>query len=404
MEYNTALSAARSLLNGLEQATLLLDGQGTVLHANPAFHRLPGQTSVIVPSLDDLLDAGAAARLKARCAGATNGHQGAFELELRQSVPLGALPEALKTRARLSGVEMGRTRFFTLQLEMTEVTTSHESLFSSLVEFSPSGMVLVDGQGRILLVNRAVEECFGYSRDELLGKHVEELLPSRLRQGHQSLRQAFLRSPSTRPMGSGRDLYAARKDGSEFPVEVGLNPVPGTEGPEVLAVIVDISERKAMERETARLQEKLQQAQKMESLGVLAGGVAHDFNNLLTGVIGNSDLALLSLPETSPACANLIDIQRTALRAADLCRQMLAYSGRGRFEIKSIDLNGVIEEMLQLLHSNIDSSIQIANKLKSGLPAIEGDPSQVGQVVMNLVLNAAEAMPEGEAASNCARA
>ncbi|MCA9787171.1 MAG: PAS domain S-box protein, partial [Candidatus Cloacimonetes bacterium] len=95
-------------------------------------------------------------------------------------------------------------------------TTTHESLFSSLVEFSPSGMVLVDGQGRILLVNRAVEECFGYSRDELLGKHVEELLPSRLRQGHQSLRQAFLRSPSTRPMGSGRDLYAARKDGSEF--------------------------------------------------------------------------------------------------------------------------------------------------------------------------------------------
>ena len=278
---------------------------------------------------------------------------------------------------------------------MMQGTTTHESLFSSLVEFSPSGMVLVDGQGRILLVNRAVEECFGYSRDELLGKHVEELLPSRLRQGHQSLRQAFLRSPSTRPMGSGRDLYAARKDGSEFPVEVGLNPVPGTEGPEVLAVIVDISERKAMERETARLQEKLQQAQKMESLGVLAGGVAHDFNNLLTGVIGNSDLALLSLPETSPACANLHDIQRTALRAADLCRQMLAYSGRGRFEIKSIDLNGVIEEMLQLLHSNIDSSIQIANKLKSGLPAIEGDPSQVGQVVMNLVLNAAEAMPEG---------
>ncbi|MCA9784044.1 MAG: hypothetical protein KDC10_11530 [Calditrichaeota bacterium] len=107
MEYNTALSAARSLLNGLEQATLLLDGQGTVLHANPAFHRLPGQTSVIVPSLDDLLDAGATAQLKARCAGETNGHQGAFELELRQSVPLGALPEALKTRARLSGVEMG---------------------------------------------------------------------------------------------------------------------------------------------------------------------------------------------------------------------------------------------------------------------------------------------------------
>jgi two-component system cell cycle sensor histidine kinase/response regulator CckA len=185
---------------------------------------------------------------------------------------------------------------------------------------------------------------------------------------------------------------AARKDGSEFPVEVGLNPLLGPSGVRILAVIVDISQRKAMELEHARLQEKLQQAQKMESLGVMAGGVAHDFNNLLTGVIGNTDLALMALPPGSPACVNLKDIQRSALRAADLCRQMLAYSGKGRFITEAVDLNAAIEEVLQLLRASMPRSAQLHKLLHHRLPSFRADPVQIGQVVMNLLLNAAEAL------------
>jgi signal transduction histidine kinase/ActR/RegA family two-component response regulator len=148
--------------------------------------------------------------------------------------------------------------------------------------------------------------------------------------------------------------------------------------------------------ERARSDEKLLQKQKLESLGILAGGVAHDFNNLLTGILGNASLALDYVPEGSPAARMLGDVVEASERAAHLTKQMLAYAGKGRFFVQSIDLSEVVREISHLIKSSIPKNAQIRLDLPERLPCIEADGSQIQQLVMNLVINAAEAIPEGE--------
>ncbi|MCK9518595.1 MAG: PAS domain S-box protein, partial [Dehalococcoidia bacterium] len=155
----------------------------------------------------------------------------------------------------------------------------------------------------------------------------------------------------------------------------------------LIAVATDITERR-------RTEEALLQAQKLESLGVLAGGVAHDFNNLLVGIMGNAGLALLDLPEGSPAREAIHAIQTAGQRAADLARQMLAYSGKGRFVIEPVDLNALVHEMGQLLRVSIPKNATLRYALDAGLPPVDADATQLRQVVMNLVVNAADAIGE----------
>jgi CheY-like chemotaxis protein len=142
------------------------------------------------------------------------------------------------------------------------------------------------------------------------------------------------------------------------------------------------------------LERKLLDSQKLESLGVMAGGIAHDFNNLLTAILGNAGLAAASLPGDSPQRAYLANVEKTSRQAADLCKQLLAYSGKGRFVLQRIDLNAVIEDMQQLLRVSISKKAALETDLAEDLPAIECDPSQLRQVLMNLVINASEALED----------
>jgi PAS domain S-box-containing protein len=153
-------------------------------------------------------------------------------------------------------------------------------------------------------------------------------------------------------------------------------------------------ERKRVIEERLELERQLLHSQKLESLGVLAGGIAHDFNNILTAIVGNTELALMHLPPQSPIADNLLRIEKAASRATDLARQMLAYSGRGKFVIESIDLNHLIEEMGRILEVSIPKKVALRYQLAAHLPPIQGDATQIRQVVMNLVINAAEAIGE----------
>jgi signal transduction histidine kinase/CheY-like chemotaxis protein len=157
---------------------------------------------------------------------------------------------------------------------------------------------------------------------------------------------------------------------------------------------LDITERKQAEEERRRLQERMQESQRLESLGVLAGGIAHDFNNLLMIVLGNADLALRDLSPVSPARDRLIEIEHGARRAADLCRQLLGYSGRGRFVIEPIDLSELVEEMAHMLEMSISKRAVLRYDLSKGLPAVVADATQMRQIVMNLIINASEAIGE----------
>jgi nitrogen-specific signal transduction histidine kinase/CheY-like chemotaxis protein len=153
-----------------------------------------------------------------------------------------------------------------------------------------------------------------------------------------------------------------------------------------------VTARKRAEEERRRIDEKLRETQKLESLGVLAGGIAHDFNNLLMGVLGNASLALLDLPPESPADYSIRQIEDAARRAAELTRQMLAYAGREQFVIQPVNLNAIVEEMSRLSQVSFGKGVSLQRHLDENLPLIEVDPAQMRQVVMNLVVNASEAI------------
>jgi PAS domain S-box-containing protein len=163
-------------------------------------------------------------------------------------------------------------------------------------------------------------------------------------------------------------------------------------------IIYDITESRRREEERRKIEEGLQQTQRLESLGVLAGGIAHDFNNILTAILGNAELALMDLSELSPARPRIESINKASLRAADLCRQMLAYSGKGRFVIMPVDLSEIVEEMSRMLEVSVSKKAILNFKLAKELPSIHADVFQIQQIIMNLIINASEAIGENSGA------
>ncbi len=242
--------------------------------------------------------------------------------------------------------------------------------FRLAVEAAPNAMVMSDGEGKIVLVNSQAERLSGYLREELIGRRVEMVVPG----------------------NAGGEGRAVRKDRGEVPVEVRLNPIRAEGGEWVLTSIVDITERKRSEEERRRLEAQMQHAQKLESLGVLAGGIAHDFNNLLVSILGNAGLALMQLAPEAPARETVRAIEAAAIRSAELTKQLLAYSGRGKFVIEPLDLSHLAAEMSHILGVTIPKKVKVRTRLAAGLPTVEADAGQIQQVVMNLITNAAEAV------------
>lgn len=268
-----------------------------------------------------------------------------------------------------------------------------ETRFRVAVESSPNGMAMVDGQGRIVMVNRAVEQMFDYRREELLGKPIEQLVPQRFRGGHPADREAFFARPRERAMGAGRDLFGLKKDGTEFPVEIGLNPIETEEGLFVLSSIVDVSARKKAEAEHRELEEQLRQSQKLEAVGTLAGGIAHDFRNILNGILGSAEL-LQSQLDTPEARGDVDEILRYAERGKELVSRILTFSRRQESVRRSAPLRPAVAEAIRLLQSTLPTSVQIVTELKE-VPPVHADLTSVHQIVANLGTNSAQAMPHG---------
>ena len=252
---------------------------------------------------------------------------------------------------------------------------------------------MIDSSGGIVLVNREIERLFGYAREEILGKSIDMLVPDRFRGGHPGFRQGFFASPSVRAMGVGRELFGLRKDGVEVPVEIGLTPVATEEGLFVISSIVDITARKEAEQSRLRLEGQLRQAQKMEAIGTLAGGIAHDFNNILSGIVGYGELIAAGL--TGQKAEDLAELLKAAMRGKLLVDRILTFSRRQEANRHPIDLGRVVEEGVRLLRSTLPASLRIEPRIADVGTRIVGDITSVQQVVMNLVTNAAYAMPLG---------
>jgi PAS domain S-box-containing protein len=277
----------------------------------------------------------------------------------------------------------------------TSDSRSIETHLRAAVESAPSGLVMADASGRIVLVNREIERMFGYAREELLGRPIEMLVPQSARDQHPEFRGSFLRDPRVRSMGAGRDLFGVRKDGVEVPVEIGLTPVPTEDGLYVLGAVVDISARKRQEEEQRVLADQLRQAQKLEAVGTLAGGIAHDFNNLLAGILGYAELIEASATPGSEIREDATEIVRIAGRGKSLVERILAFSRRKESRLAPIALSTVVAEIQQLLRATLPGHIELVVRSAPDLPLINADSTSVHQVVMNLATNGAQAMPRG---------
>jgi PAS domain S-box-containing protein len=268
-----------------------------------------------------------------------------------------------------------------------------------VVEAAPSAIVMVDSQGTIVLVNAQTEITFGYPREELLGKPVEMLIPARFSAGHPVLRSGYSRAPTARPMGAGRELTGRRKDGTEVPVEVGLNPIRTADTEFVLASVVDITERKRAELEAAQQRSELTHLSRVASLGQLSGSLAHELNQPLGTILSNAQAALRMLsadaPDFQELRETLTDIVAEDRRAGDVIRRLRGLLKRGEIRLLPLDVNELIGEVIHLLRSDlIARGVSVRTALANGLAWIDGDSVELQQVLLNLILNAGESMAE----------
>jgi hypothetical protein len=255
-------------------------------------------------------------------------------------------------------------------------------------EQAPDGTLATDGEGRILYVNEQAAAMFGYSRPELLGQPVELLMPVRYRDRHGEHRQRYMTEVAIRQMSEARMVLARRKDDTEFPVCVSLVPLGPGAAPVVLAIVRDMTR-------LWQAEERLRHTQKMEAVGRLAGGIAHDFNNLLTVIIGYAAM-VLDGPDLAGSCRQQVqEIARAGQRAADLIRKLLAFSRRQTLLPRVLDLNALLTSLADMLRPVLGRGIELALELSLALDPVEADPGQLEQVVMNLVFNARDAMPDG---------
>ncbi len=268
-----------------------------------------------------------------------------------------------------------------------------EERFRVLFESSPDACYIVTGEGHFTDVNRAAEEMLGYAREYLLGKTAIELNLI-----HADSMPAAVQMATDCHAGSASrptELTIRHRSGRELTVESRAVPVRFPGGFGILSTSRDISERKRAEAEQRRLEEQLRQASKMEAVGRLAGGVAHDFNNLLTGIRGFTDILLSGVNERDPAHADLLEIQRATQRAAALTGQLLAFSRKQVVAPVVVDLNQLLAEAMRIVERLIGEDVQVVFKPGNGVPAVRVDPSGMEQVLINLAVNARDAMPQG---------
>jgi two-component system cell cycle sensor histidine kinase/response regulator CckA len=276
-----------------------------------------------------------------------------------------------------------------------------EDKFRMVVESAPNGILVIDADGRIVLVNSQTERMFGYARDELLGASVETLLPDRFREAHPAHRKKFFADPKARRMGAGRDLYGRRKDGSEVPVEIGHTPFEPADGVLTLSSIVDISERKAAAEQLHRHQTEMAHVARLSTMGEMAAGLAHEINQPLSAITNYADGCknLLNGGSHAPLRVHdmLLQITSEGHRAAEIIRRLRRFVSKLEPRYVTIDINELVRDACALVaHDARNRGVAMHFNVDKSAPRVLGDAVQLQQVVVNLVLNGFEAMDQNQ--------
>ncbi len=266
---------------------------------------------------------------------------------------------------------------------------------ATLLQAIPAIIYFKDVHDRHLVVNRGFEKFFGVTQAQAYGKTSDELYPSGV---FEKSRAADAQVLKTNPVVQDIEDEMTLENGEEVFFESMKVPILNAKREIVglVGISHDVSEQRLREADRLNLERQFHHAQKLESLGMLAGGVAHDFNNLLMVILGNIDLIQMESDPGSRITANIAEIDKAASRASDLCRQLLAYSGRAGLVFVPCDLSNLVEEMAKLLRVTISKKVKLELALGQGLPEVNADPTQMSQVVMNLITNASEAIGDVE--------
>lgn len=277
-------------------------------------------------------------------------------------------------------------RYGRLRNAVHEMETRFRELFDHMTDGVAVYEAVRGGEDFVIRdMNRAGERICGIDRKKVLGEYVTTAFPSVKEFGLFEVLQRVWRTG--RPEQHPAKHYSDTR--SSFWADNYVYRLPTGE---VVAVFDDVTERERSEQQRRALEAQVQHAQKLESLGILAGGIAHDFNNLLMGILGNADLALNDASLASKARRHLKEIETTSRRAADLCRQMLTYSGKSQISVQPLDLSELVRDMVGLLKISISKKSDLHCSFGKDLPPIEGDPTQLRQVIMNLITNASDAI------------
>jgi len=272
---------------------------------------------------------------------------------------------------------------YILDISQRKKNEEELSRLAAIVDASEDAILSLALDGTVLTWNRGAERIYGYPAQEMIGHNISVVRLPDVVDGTEERLESVRRGESFRNFQARHK----RKDGRLIWISIAASPIRDRRG-EVVSISStsrDITEIKALE-------EQLRQAAKLESLGVLAGGVAHDFNNLLVVILGNASLVKNTLPHSSPARAMLDDVIKASERAAVLTRQLLAYAGKGKFVIQPMDISDLVQEMTKLVQATVPKTVTIRLGLAPDLPSVIADAAQLQQLIMNLIINAAEAI------------
>jgi PAS domain S-box-containing protein len=270
-----------------------------------------------------------------------------------------------------------------------ELALANEALTqtAAIVQYSQDAIYRTLSDTKIIMWNPAAERIFGYAASEMLGQSAFVLVPA----DKVAEARTILERLRNGEIVEHLETVRRRKDGTVFDASLTVSPIRDGNGNYTGSSVIarDITEAK-------RAELHLRETQKLESLGLIAGGVAHDFNNLLVGILGNASMALESLAPSNPDRILIEHVVSASEKAAALTRQLLAYAGKGRFVTQKVDFSRLVREISSLIQASIPPNVRIRLELNDELPVVDADPGQLQQLIMNLVINGAEAVPEGE--------
>jgi len=277
-----------------------------------------------------------------------------------------------------------------------EALRESEARKGAILDTALDAILTIDHQGKVLEFNPAAERLFGFLREEVIGKNIlDEIVPPEekdtIRQGLES----YLHTGVNPLKGGHVEMAALRKNGMRIPVEFAVSRIRIAGVPAFTAYIRDLTDRKKVEEALRQREEQVRHGQKMEAIGTLAGGVAHDFNNLLTGILGYAELLKMGSKPGEKVHQAAEVIEKAATRAASLTQQLLGFARRGKHQNVLVDLHAPIQEVTGLLSATLDKNIRLRLDFATPTAPVQGDPGQMSQIILNLAVNAADAMAEG---------